>query len=254
MTDKRRHRGAHPKDPAAFTPDQLPKLREAVDDLCWLATRGYGEKASLELVGNRYQLLDRQRLALQRCAAARQTCASRGAREVAPEEMLGEILEIDGYNVLLTVEAALAGGVVLLARDGTLRDLTSMRTHFRSVEETRFALSLLGEYCAEIGCREVHWYFDQAISKSGKLRALMRELADERDWPWTIELIPNPDPILARSREIIATADRGILDGRADHPAPRWLNLACRVVRRDVRDAWLIDLNCANHHSHDLKP
>ena len=33
MTDRRRHRGAHPKDPAAFADARMPKLHEAVNEL-----------------------------------------------------------------------------------------------------------------------------------------------------------------------------------------------------------------------------
>ena len=54
---------------------------------------------------------------------ARSTCSDEAAerrkkRQVAPESLPGASVHIDGYNVLTTIEAALSGGVLLLARDG----------------------------------------------------------------------------------------------------------------------------------------
>ncbi|MBI2519196.1 MAG: DUF434 domain-containing protein [Bdellovibrio sp.] len=62
-------RGLHEKDKKYFGPQWVPILRKAVTDLSWLWSENYGERSSLELVGNRYQLTTRQRLALKRCKA-----------------------------------------------------------------------------------------------------------------------------------------------------------------------------------------
>jgi hypothetical protein len=53
MTDRRRHRGAHPKDTELFSPPALPALRSAVAHLSWFLSRGYPLRASLALVGDR---------------------------------------------------------------------------------------------------------------------------------------------------------------------------------------------------------
>ncbi len=237
VPDRRRRRGPHPRDLECFAPRELETLRRANADLCWLRSRGYPDKASLKLVGDRYGLRLRQRTALQRCAVADDAVARRRASEVGPEAVRGRRLEIDGYNALLTVEAALGGGVVLAARDGAFRDMAAMRSHFRRVDQTRPALGLIGAYLDETGCRRVVWYLDRPISNSGRLKALMLEVAGENGWPWEVELVPNPDKVLEVSTEIVATADGGILD-----EGPRWLNLARRVVERSVESAWIVDL------------
>ncbi len=237
MPDRRRHRGAHPRDLECFAPEALPTLRLATADLCWLRSKGYPDKASLKLVGDRYSLRLRQRTALQRCAVDGGAVARRRAREVAPEAVRGEALLIDGYNALLTVEAALGGGVVLKATDGNFRDMASMRKHFRRVNQTRPALELIGAYLDGIGCRQVRWVLDRPISNSGRLKAIMLEVAAGHGWPWSVELVPNPDPVLAAAEEVVATADGGILD-----EGPRWLNLARRVVESSVPSAWVVDL------------
>ncbi len=240
MPDRRRHRGAHPRDRQCFAPEALETLRRATGDLCWLRSRGYPDKAALKLVGDRYCLRQRQRSALQRCAVAEDVVDRRLAREVGPEAVRGEALLIDGYNVLLTVEAALAGGVVLRARDGAFRDLAAMSSHFRKVQQTRPALELIGGHLEEIGCTRALWYLDRPISNSGRLKAVMLEVAAAHGWPWQVELVPNPDKVLEVAGEIVATADGGILD-----QGPRWLNLGRRVVEASVPSPWVVDLGTA---------
>ena len=71
-----RRRGTDPRDQRSFDASQHPRLRRATSDLSWFLERGYPEKAALELVGNRYQLLERQRRAVGRCAASTIASAS----------------------------------------------------------------------------------------------------------------------------------------------------------------------------------
>ena len=227
-------------------------LRRATDDLCWLRSRGYPDKASLKLVGDRYQLRSRQRSALQRCAVGDAALRRRIASRVDSAAVRGRPLLLDGYNVLLTVEAALGGGVVLKARDGAFRDMAAMQSHFRRVNQTRPALGLIGATLAELGCATARWYLDRPISNSGRLKAMMRELAGESGWPWEVELESNPDRVLRRSAEIVATADGGILDR-----GPAWLNLARQVVEDRVPSAWVVDLSqpeAARHEAGDTDP
>lgn len=240
MPDRRRHRGAHPQDARDFGAKHLPALRRAAADFAWLLSRGYAERASLKLVGDRFHLRTRQREALVRSTVGDPVRDARRAREVGAGDVRGLRLHIDGYNVLLTVESALGGGVVVAARDGAFRDLASMRGHYKRVEETRGALELLGRFLADAGCMEAAWYLDRPISNSGRLKRLMLDLAAERAWPWTVELSASPDRELAErgeAGELVATADGWILN-RDLH----WLSLARHVVEAHVDEAWILDL------------
>ncbi|MDX1384005.1 MAG: DUF434 domain-containing protein, partial [Thermoanaerobaculia bacterium] len=151
MPDTRVHRGAHPRDAECFAPGALPAVRAAVGDLSWLLGRGYPPRAAAKLVGDRYGLRDRQRKAVQRSAAAPADCEARGQRRVDAAGLRRQPLLVDGYNVLLTVEAALSGGVLLRCRDSVLRDLTAMSRHYRRVRTTVQALEVLGGFCREVG-------------------------------------------------------------------------------------------------------
>lgn len=236
MPDRRQHRGAHPRDAEGFSEEAMRVLRVASDDFCWLLGRDYPPKAALKLVGDRYRLRERQRAAVGRASAGDPTCAGRLAGRVDDSRLVGETVLIDGYNVLLTVETALGGGAVLLCRDHTLRDMSAMSRHYRRVNQTLPALGKIGEFLEENGCTRVRWYFDRPISNSGRLRGIVLEVAEERGWPWDVELVANPDPILASASEIVATADGGILD-----QGVRWINLARRVVEEKVPDVWWLD-------------
>jgi len=237
VPDQRSHRGPHPADPAQFASSHWPALRAAVEELSWLFERNYAWESALKLVGDRHQLRDRQRLAVLRCSAAESACRMRARSRVPCHALAGRTLWIDGYNLLTTVEAALSGGLILGARDGTYRDLASMHGTFRQVEETPPALQLLGRWLASQRVRACRWLFDQPVSNSGRLKTLVRELAAQAGWDWQVELVPNPDEILKTAPEIVVTADSAILDR-----APAWANAARAVVAEHIPAAWVVDL------------
>jgi hypothetical protein len=240
MPDDRRHRGAHPEDPALFAPDWHAALRQAVHDLSWLLSRGYASVSALKVVGDRFNLSARQRTAVMRCAAPDDAVADRRSRMTSLADAGGTRLLIDGYNVLTTVEAALAGGVVIVGRDGCWRDMASMHGTWRRVEETPVALRRIGQtlHGEPSGPREVLWYLDSPVSNSGRLKGVIEEVAREHAWPWRVELVIDPDKPLAGARgELIATADSVILDR-----CGRWLPLARDVVSR-LPEVWRVDLS-----------
>lgn len=184
------------------------------------------------MVGDRYNLTDRQRTAVMRCACSDQAWAQRKARRLKAKQVAGSELHLDGYNVLTTVEAALGGGVLLLGRDGCLRDMASMHGSYRKVQETRPALALIGRVGQSLKVRQIIWYLDRPVSNSGRLKTILLEVADEHGWCWEVHLVPNPDAVLIGSLQPIASADSAVLDACGG-----WLNLARLVVKRCVSDA-----------------
>jgi hypothetical protein len=238
MPDRRSHRGPHPEDARLFAPTVQPVLRAAGADLCWLLNRGYPQTSALKLVGDRYQLVARQRIAVARCACSDADAARRRLHQVAPEALAGRSLWLDGYNVLTTIEAALAGGVILAARDGTYRDMASMHGSYRKVAETAPALRLLGGTMAAWGVTECVWYLDRPVSNSGRLKKVLLEVAAAEGWPWRAELVPNPDAVLsAAETAVVATADSVILDR-----CRAWFNLAQETIAACVAEACVVEL------------
>jgi hypothetical protein len=237
VPDRRIHRGPHPEDAGLFAADMLARLSQAVEDLCWLLSRGYAPDSSLKLVGDRHGLIARQRVAVARCSCSNGDGQRRRKHEVTVHSLHNQALKLDGYNVLTTIEAALSGGVILSARDGTYRDMASMHGTYRKVAETLPALELLGAQLAELETAECIWYLDRPVSNSGRLKSIMEELAAKKGWPWQVELATNPDALLAVSSEVVVTADSVILDR-----CRSWCNLARVVIARHIRQAQIIDL------------
>jgi hypothetical protein len=237
MPDTRTHRGPHPEDPRLFAPETWPILRQATEDLCWLLSRGYAAPSALKLVGDRHQFVDRQRAALARSACSTDAGIQRESRRVGADQLSGRPLWLDGYNVLTTIEVALGGGVVLAACDGTYRDIASMHGTYRKVSETMPALELLGGMTAACNSNEWVWYLDRPVSNSGRLKTIMQDLAAKRGWPWRMELVGNPDGVLAAAGEIIATADSVVLDR-----ARSWFNLARATIDRHVPRAKVVPM------------
>ncbi len=277
MPDKRSHRGPHPSDAALFAAEKLPPLREALADFSLLLSKGYAGKSALKLVGDRFALTQRQRLAVMRSACSDQQRQSRLSRRVEIDELPGRTLAIDGYNLLITIEAALSGGLIFRGRDGCFRDLASIHGTYRKVDETIDALTLIGTVLAEIGRSRVEgvppsnrgqdardtntpralWLLDSPVSNSGRLKTLITNLARDHRWPWHVRLSINPDaelraPLTVPKQvgwasahavsatdpsPIVVTTDSVILD-----TCPRWTNLAAEIITRRLPAAPVIDL------------
>jgi len=238
LPDTRTHRGPHPDDARLFAAEARAPLREAGADLAWLLSRGYVNPSALKLVGDRHRLTARQRTAVERSTCSDADRARREAHRVDAREVQSRPLRLDGYNVLTTIEAALGGGVILAGRDGAYRDMASMHGSYRKVAETRPALELLGRVLAVLAPSDVLWYLDRPVSNSGRLKKIIEGLAAERAWPWSVELVPDPDALLAETPEIVATADSVILDR-----CRAWCNLARETITRHVPEAEVVELD-----------
>jgi hypothetical protein len=157
---------------------------------------------------------------------------------VLPAALAGERLQIDALNQIITIEAALAGGLLLRGHDGALRDLASIHGTYRAMQETSTTLEAIGHWLAAHGVREVLFLIDAMVSNSGRLASRMRTVAATHTWPWSVQLVPSADPLLQRTPEIVATSDSVILD-----KVERWFDLAAAVVQDLVPTAWYVDLD-----------
>lgn len=237
MADSRIHRGADPRDSEAFCTSALPALREAVHELSWLLTRGYAVVSALKLVGDRWSLTERQRMAVRRAACGDHARATRLARMIGTEDLDGREIHVDGFNVVTTIETALGGGVILECRDGTFRDIAGVHGTYRKVAETMPSLTLIGETLEHLGAGPVRWLFDRPVSNSGRIGAVVRDAASMHGWDWSVELVNSPDLVLKASEAVVATADSAILDR-----CGAWLNLARMIIESRCPMARIVDL------------
>jgi hypothetical protein len=235
--DTRRHRGAHPADRELFGPAQLPKLRVAVGELGWLLSRGYNMTSSLKLVVDRHGLRERQRLAVSRCACSEDDRRRRMEHRVPLEELRNQPVIIDGFNLIITIEAALSGGPLLIGVDDCIRDLSSVHGSYRSVEETDRALSMIGTAIQNSPPASALWLLDRPVSNSGRLATKITALASRNSWPWEVEVVFNPDSAIIASAAVAITSDSSILNR-----VSRWSDLKSHLLAQEIPDAWTIDL------------
>ncbi len=137
MPNSQKHRGANPKDYAAFTDKNSDNLRQAVSDLSWLLSNGYAQKSSLKLVGDRFSLTDRQRKAINAASAEKESLELRNKNEISIGSISDFInhtsdfvLVIDGYNLLITTECALSNAPLFVGLDGCMRDIASIHSTY----------------------------------------------------------------------------------------------------------------------------
>lgn len=240
MPDRRQHRGPHPEDARLFASCCWPSIQMATVHLSWLLSRNYVITSALKLVGDRFALDARQRLAVRRSACSDAARTRRVQHQAQADQIRGRVLDIDGFNLLTNVEAALGGGVILRGRDGCLRDMASVHGSYRKVAETLPALAAIGEVLATLQPAACIWWLDRPVSNSGRVSQLIMALAGRRNWPWQTQLVADPDPLLQESSNIVVTADSVILD-----KTRAWFDLASIVVAEVTPDAWIVPAGMA---------
>ena len=227
MPDKRKHRGPHPEDAKLFAAESIPTLRKALADYSMLLTKGYATNSSLKLVGDHFALTQRQRLAIMRSACSDQQLQIRQSKQIDVSQLKDQPILIDGYNLLITTEAALSSAPIFIGRDGCMRDLAGIHGSYRKVTETIPAIELIAKHLHDLGIASARWLLDSPVSNSGKLKTLIRELAEKNNWPWQIDLLTNPDKELIAAEQTVATSDSNILDN-----CTRWTNLPPQIITK----------------------
>lgn len=235
MPDTRSHRGQNPKDSKLFASRNLSDLKQAVEDYSLLLTKNYPPKSSLKLVGDKFNLTQRQRLAVMRCGCSDEQKNERNAKEIPLPQT--DHLVIDGYNLLITIESALSDGFIFISRDGCFRDLASIHGSYRKVQETTPALKLIGNFLASADIDHPHWLLDSPVSNSGRLKKIMLDISNRNNFGWTVELLFNPDNELIETQYPIVTSDSNILDN-----CRKWVNLARLIIETEIPRARVVEM------------
>lgn len=138
---------------------------------------------------------------------------------------------LDGFNTIITLEVALSGSLLLEGMDGTVRDLAGLRGSYRIIDKTVQAVELLLNQMERMGVKQALFYLDQQVSNSGRLRALLLDMATDCRLQVQVELNPCVDSILS-GLENVVTADAIILD-----KCGSWYNLNRGLIEGFIPDA-----------------
>lgn len=187
-------------------------LQKAAEDFRYLLNRGYPRKAALELVGNRYQLFSDQRHLLHRGVFSNADSESRQKRKIPIERIRGKDFAIDGYNVIITIEAGLSGRPLIFGDDGFIRDISGLSGNFKKTERTEEVLQLILDVVKRMKPRQTLFLFDAPISMSGKLAQEVRDFLKKENLLGDAIAVKVPEKILIGFPGVIATSDTAIIN------------------------------------------
>lgn len=233
-----KNRGKNTGDDLLFGSEkQTGKLKTAVQDMHYLLSRGYAERASSELTGNRYRLKARQIQAVRAASASEIQIRNRADKALQISALQDATVHLDGFNIIILLESLLSGAYIFRGADGCLRDLSSVHGTYRKVNQTLKSIELVAAFFQKSGARKLIWIFDRPVSNSGRIRQMVLDFSFENHLNWETELEFNPDRFLAEHAEIAVSSDGWILDH-----CRNWFNLAGYLIEEEKLPVNLVEM------------
>jgi hypothetical protein len=209
---------------------KLQALQKATEDFRYLLNRGYSRKAALELVGNRYQLTTDDRHLLHRGIFSDADSMLRRKIKVSIKGIKNKNIAIDGYNVIITIEAGLLGRSLILGDDAFIRDISGLSGNFKKSEKTEEALKFVFDLIKKTQPNQTLFLFDAPISKSGKLAQEVRDRMRKENLSGDALAVRVPEKILIGFPGVVATSDTAIID-----QSNRVVDLAGYIITHQLR-------------------
>lgn len=210
-----------------------PALGPAATDLRWLLSRGYPRETSLTLVGNRHDLDRTGREILRRGVMSSLTAARRRGKLRPPEAVARRPLALDGHNVILTLESALTGRLLVRGDDGVIRDIARAARGYRLTEASRRTVDLLLGYLARLKPASVNVWLDRPVSHSGRLAELIRAGLAHRGLDGDCRTAPVPERELIPFAGLVASADGELIEA-----CPEPIDLVGAMLAAGLIDDW----------------
>lgn len=186
------------------------RFENALADYFYLIDRGYPEKGSLKLVGDKYKLETTQRTVLYRgvCSSVKSF-----SREQKLTHEIHEPLIVDGYNVIFTILNYRLGRFVFLSTDSVCRDAGSLFGKIRKEKLFGECAELLANAIKHMGQPRTIIYFDSPVSFSKQHRSLMDELLSVQNIDHEVNIVHSADgAIKEHISGTLATSDSVLID------------------------------------------
>jgi len=187
------------------------ELMQAAGDYEWMLSRGYPQKSALKLVGDRFRLSGNMRQILYRGISSRHQAEAR--RKKLGSVRKGDLVLVDTYNVLFTINNYLLGRPVFISNDGLLRDAGEMRARITNKPVFKRGINLMLDVMKEWkGVKCVH-YLDEPVSYSGRLSIELSKDMVQMDIDGEAFTVNSPDHMLKHeTSDAICTSDSAIID------------------------------------------
>lgn len=155
------------------------------------------------------------------------TSISRGSSRKG-KEIIGsfqnKVVNIDGFNTIITLEVAFSNSLLLKCMDGTIRDLAALRGTYKLIDKTDIAIIEIGKMLEKNKIKKAIFYLDAPVSNSGRLKLRIIELLEKFKFEVQVENIKTVDSTL-KTLENVVTSDAIILDN-----CKSWINLNERII------------------------
>jgi hypothetical protein len=187
------------------------KIKNAKKDFRYLINRGYKKDYALNVVCNHYKISKEDRLKIIRTTHTDDEIKTVKNKLIDIEKLSNKELNIDGYNVLIGIEALLKNNVVL-CDDGIYRDFMGVYGNYRINPNTERAMNLLLNLFKKYNIKPI-FYFDAQVSKSGELSKKIRNLMKKYNIDGKVFCVKNCDYMLM-NKEVVATSDSIIIKNK----------------------------------------
>jgi len=183
----------------------------AAREYLWLLSKGYPQKSSLKLVGDKFMLTRDLRQILYRGISSGDKAEAR--KERIGSVVGGEVVLIDTYNVLFTVNNYLLGRPLFLCNDGMLRDAGEMRGRIVNKPVFSRSVDLMLEILREWPAATYIHYLDEPIPFSGRLSIELSKDMVQMGIEGEALTVKSPDQMLVNQPcDAICTSDTAIID------------------------------------------
>ncbi len=200
-------------------PNNINKdLKDAAYDLKFLLNRSYRKTVALNLVANKYLLNKDERNYLVRKVFSNKKSMERIIKIVDINNITNKTILIDGYNVLISVEAICKQQYdsIIMCDDGILRDLKAVFGKYKTGSSTITSLNYIINILNQQNPEQICFFYDSPVSKSGELANLTNSLIKTLEVNGVAQTNKNVDFELVKlSKEyggIIATSDGVVMD------------------------------------------
>ena len=229
-------RGHVPSDEKEFNEASMKIMKMAGEDIFYIINRGYSIKSAVTFVGDHYLLSERQRMALTRIISSADNISIRLSKEIK-ENLSENIVHIDGFNTIITLETAFSDSTLLKCMDGTIRDLAGLRGTYRLIDKTDMAITSIGDELGKHKIRKAVFYLDAPVSNSGRLSQRIIELLKNYSFETETLIINDVDRTLY-GKENVITSDAVILD-----KCKSWINLNKGIIEDKIGKYSYVDIS-----------
>ncbi|XRP97632.1 DUF434 domain-containing protein [Methanocaldococcus sp. 16A] len=184
-------------------------IKMAKEDFKYLINRGYKKDVALNFVANHYKLSREDRLKIVRTTHTDEEIKLTKSKLKKLKDIERETLYIDGFNVLIGLEALIKGHEVVLCDDNIYRDFENVYGKYKINEYTDKVIEILLKILKRYNIKVVI-YLDAQVSKSGILAKRIREKMKAFDIEGEVFCVKNCDYEL-KHKEVVATSDSVII-------------------------------------------